>query len=699
MARIVKESAFIGNHEVSIETGRVAKQADGSVMIQSGDTVVIVTACTKPAALNQDFFPLTCEYVEKMYAAGRIPGSYGRREGRQGEHETLVSRLIDRPCRPLFPEGFNDEVQVIATVVSYDPDNEPDVVAITGASAALMLSDLPWEGPVAGVRIGRIDGKWIANPTNDERANSDTDIVMVASEKAIVMVEGETEGLTEAQFLDAMKFGSDAVKDILAVQRRMAEAVGKPKKAFKSPEFDPAIVELVARYNDDTKAAMNIPAKLERYAALDALQNRIIEENAEQYGERKGEIIAAFEDAKYHLMRRQIVDDRVRIDGRRLDQVRPITCEVGLLPRVHGSALFTRGETQGLVTVTIGTATDDQRIEELKGQYSKRFMLHYNFPPFCVGEVKGLRSPGRREIGHGMLAERALQSVMPTANPDYPYTLRIVSEILESNGSSSMATVCGGTLAAMDAGLEIKAPVAGVAMGLIKEGDKVAVLTDILGDEDHLGDMDFKVCGTADLITAIQMDIKITGISYEIMAQALKQAHDGRNHILGCMLSAIGETRDKKSKYAPRIETIKVDPSKIREIIGSGGKNIKNICAVSGAQVNIEDDGTVTIASDKGMCIDKALEMINAIVREAKPGEIYRGVVTKIMDFGAFIKIFEGTEGLCHISELTDGHVDNVTDVLKEGEEVIVKVLAVDPRSGKIKLSRRAAIGEQPNAK
>ncbi len=698
MARIIKESAYIGNHEVSIETGRVAKQCNGSVMIQSGDTVVIVTCCSKAAALNQDFFPLTCEYVEKMYAAGRIPGAYGRREGRQGEHETLVSRLIDRPCRPLFPDGFNDEVQVIATVVSYDPDNEPDVVAITGASAALMLSDLPWEGPVAGVRIGRIDGKWIANPTNDERAKSDTDIVMVASEKAIVMVEGETEGLTEAQFLDAMDFGSNAVKDILAVQNRMAQAVGKTKKAFKAPEFDPAIVEYVSRYDEETKVAMNTHAKLERYAALDALQNRIIENAPEELADRKGEILAVYEEAKYHLMRKQITEQRVRIDGRQLTQVRPITCEVGLLPRVHGSALFTRGETQGLVTVTIGTATDDQRIEELRGQYSKRFMLHYNFPPFSVGEVKGLRSPGRREIGHGMLAERALQSVMPTSNPDYPYTLRIVSEILESNGSSSMATVCGGTLAAMDAGLEIKAPVAGVAMGLIKEGDKIAVLTDILGDEDHLGDMDFKVCGTSELITAIQMDIKITGISRDIMAQALKQAHDGRNHILGCMLSAIGETRDKKSKYAPRIETIKVDPSKIREIIGSGGKNIKNICAVSGAQVNIEDDGTVSIASDKGMCIDKALEMINAIIREAKPGEIYRGVVTKIMDFGAFVKIFEGTEGLCHISELTDGHVDNVTDVLKEGEEVIVKVLAVDPRTGKIKLSRRAAIGEQPNA-
>ncbi len=698
MARIVKESALIGRHEVSIETGRIAKQAAGSVLLQCGETMIIVTACTKKCDREQDFFPLVCEYVEKSYAAGRIPGNFFRREGRQGEHETLVSRLIDRPVRPLFPEGFRDEVQVIATVVSYDPACEPDVLAITGASAALMLSDLPWEGPVAGVRIGRIDGKWIANPTNDEREKSDTDIVMVASEKAIVMVEGETKGLTEAEFLDAMDFGSNAVKDILAVQRRMAEAVGKPKRTFQAPEADPAIVEAVAQFTDKTFAAMTIPAKLERYAALDAVKAEIVEATAEAFPDRKGEIVSAYEDLKYHLMRNLITEKRVRIDGRKLDQVRPINCEVGILPRAHGSALFTRGETQGLVTVTIGTATDDQRIEDLAGMHSKRFMLHYNFPPFSVGEVKPLRSPGRREVGHGMLAERALCSVMPTVDPEYAYTLRIVSEILESNGSSSMATVCGGTLAAMDAGLEIKAPVAGVAMGLIKEGDKIAVLTDILGDEDHLGDMDFKVCGTADLITAIQMDIKISGISREVMAQALKQAHDGRKHILGCMMAAISETRETKSKYAPRIETIKVNPNKIREIIGSGGKTIRNICAVSGAQVNVEDDGTVSIAADNGMAINKALEMINDIIREAQPGEIYLGTVKKIMDFGAFVEIFPGTDGMVHISELTDGHVDNVTDVLKEGEQVLVKVLAIDPR-GKIKLSRRAAIGEQPTNK
>ena len=692
----IKESAMLGNHEVSIETGRMAKQASGAVLIQCEETMVLVTCCTKACDhSDQDFFPLTCEYVEKMYAAGKIPGSYFRREGRQGEHETLVSRLIDRPVRPLFPDGFRDEVQVIATVVSYDPNCEPDVIAITGASAALMLSNLPWDGPVAGVRIGRIDGKWIANPTNEEREKSDTDIVMVASEEAIVMVEGETEGLTEAEFLDAMDFGTNAVKDVLALQRKLAQVAGKPKKEFQAPNPDPEIAGAVAAYSDETMSAMTIHAKLERYAALDALQAKILSDLSERFEGRDKEIIAAYEDLKYHLMRDLITHQRVRIDGRKLNQVRPITCEVGVLPRAHGSALFTRGETQSLATVTIGTITDDQHIEALDGTHSKRFMLHYNFPPFSVGEVKALRSPGRREIGHGMLAERALTPVMPTIDPEYPYTLRIVSEILESNGSSSMATVCGGTLAAMDAGLEIKAPVAGVAMGLIKNGDDIAILTDILGDEDHLGDMDFKVCGTEDRITAIQMDIKISGITREIMAQALKQAHEGRKHILGCMLNAISESRSAKSKYAPRIETLKVKQDKIREIIGAGGKNIKNICAVSGAQVNIDDDGTVTVASDNGMAINKALEMINDIIREAKPGDVYLGTVKKIMDFGAFVEIFPGTDGMVHISELTEGHVDNVTDILKEGEQVLVKVLSIDPR-GKIKLSRRAAIGEQP---
>ncbi|MFA5623482.1 MAG: polyribonucleotide nucleotidyltransferase [Bradymonadales bacterium] len=695
MTRIVKDSVLLGSNEISIETGRVAKQAAGSVLVQCGDSVVLVTACSKPNERSQDFFPLVCDYVEKTYAAGRIPGSYFRREGRLGEHETLTSRLIDRPLRPLFPEGFNDEVQIIATVLSYDPNCEPDVLAITGASAALMLSHLPWDGPVAGVRIARIDGKWIANPNSKQREQSDTDIVMVASEEAIVMVEGETKGLSEKEFLDAMDFGMESVKGILQLQREFAKAVGKEKVPFVAPSINHEIIDAVNQYADRMRDCLTIKEKLSRYAASDALSSEIRGALAERFVDQSGDVAKAIDALKSRVMRNLIVQERRRIDGRKLNEVRPIHCEVGILPRVHGSALFTRGETQALVTMTMGTSGDDQRIEELGGMRSKRFLLHYNFPPFSVGEVKPLRSPGRREVGHGMLAERALQNVMPTLDPEYPYVLRVVSEILESNGSSSMASVCGATLAAMDAGIELKNPVAGIAMGLIKENDKFAVLSDILGDEDHLGDMDFKVCGTADQITAIQMDLKISGISREVMEQALAQAHDGRRHILGRMLTAIGESRSSQSRYAPRIVTIKVNPDKIRDIIGAGGKVIRNIVAVSGATVNVEDDGSVKIASDNEESINKALNMVNDITREAKPGEVYLGTVRKIMDFGAFVEIFPGCDGMVHISELTDGHVDNVTDVLKEGEEVLVKVLAIDPR-GKIKLSRRAAIGETP---
>lgn len=695
MARVIRESAMLGSHEITLETGRMARQAGGSVIVQSGESMVLVTVCAKVSDREMHFFPLVCDYIEKTYAAGKIPGSYFRREGRLGEHETLVSRLIDRPIRPLFPDGYRTEVQVIATVLSYDPDCEPDVLAITGASAALMNSNLPWAGPVAAVRIARIDGQFIANPTSAEREKSDTDIILVASEEAILMVEGETQGLTEDEFLQAMDFGTESVKNVLALQKTIAKAVGKEKMAYTVPQSDASVVEAVGHYADQCLAALLVTEKLKRYDALDAVKKDILSGLAAEYEGREGEISAAYEELKSGLVRTLITDKRVRIDGRKLDEVRPIHCDVGLLPRTHGSALFTRGETQALVTVTIGTSSDDQRIEELSGMRSKRFMLHYNFPPFSVGEVKPLRGVGRREVGHGILAERALSSVMPTAHDDYPYTLRIVSEILESNGSSSMATVCGGTLAAMDAGLEIESPVAGIAMGLIKEGENIAILSDILGDEDHLGDMDFKVCGTRDKITAIQMDVKIAGITREVMSQALEQARVGRHHILDRMMEAISETRSVKSKYAPRIETMKVQTNKIREIIGQGGKTIRNITSVSGATVNIDDDGTVQISSDNGLSIEKATDMINEILREAKPGEIYLGKVKKIMDFGAFVEIFAGCDGMVHISELEDGHVKNVTDILQEGEDVLVKVLAVDPR-GKIKLSRRAAFGEKP---
>ncbi|MDX9720426.1 MAG: polyribonucleotide nucleotidyltransferase [Myxococcota bacterium] len=694
MSRIIRESVMIGRRELTIETGRMAKQAGGSALVQCGESVVLVTVCGGGRREGIDFFPLSCDYVEKTYAAGRIPGSFFRREGRLGEKETLTSRLIDRPCRPLFPEGFKNEVQITATVLSFDQENDTDVLAISGASVALMLSPLPWHGPIAGVRIGRINGRWIANPSLSEREHSDTNIIMVVSEKAIVMVEGETEGLSEAEFLDAMDFGTAAVKELLALQRRLAAAVGKPKNPFESPKLDAQVLGRVRQqFGGRIRETIQIREKLARYAALDLLKKEVLATLLVDFPERGAEIGACYSEIKSETMRGMVTRERKRIDGRRLDEVRPITCEVGVLPRVHGSALFTRGETQALVTLTVGTAGSDQRIEELTGMRSKKFLLHYNFPPFSVGEVKPLRSPGRREIGHGMLAERALSSVMPTARADYPYVLRVVSEILESNGSSSMATVCGGTLAAMDAGLDIRAPVAGIAMGLIKEGDDVAVLSDILGDEDHLGDMDFKVCGTAEQITAIQMDVKIEGISRELMASALEQARRGRVHILERMAAAIAESRRDMSPYAPRIVAIKINPDKIRDVIGAGGKVIRGIVAKTGANVNVDDDGTVTVASDNQEALNEALAIVRGLVRVPVAGEVYLGTVRKILEFGAFVELFPGTDGLLHISELSEGHVDSVTDVVREGEEVLVKVLAVD-RMGKVRLSRKAALAD-----
>ncbi len=695
MARIIRESVLVGKRELTIETGRMAKQANGAVLIQCGDSIVLVTACGGDVRALP-FFPLVCDYVEKTYAAGRIPGSYFRREGRLGEKETLTSRLMDRPIRPLFPEGYRRDVQIIATVLSFDQENDTDVLAITGTSAALMLSDLPWAGPIAGVRIGRIDGQWIANPTFAEREASDTNIVMVASEHAIVMVEGETEGLTEQEFLDAMDFGNQAIAGLLELQWQLAKAVGKKKEIFQPPQRDAQILQRVRQDAEGrTLAALAIRPKLERYKALDAVGKTIREELAPVFPDRDDEIKACYSELKSALVREMVTQKRVRLDGRKLDEVRTITCEVGVLPRVHGSALFTRGETQALVTVTVGTHNNDQRIEELAGMRSKRFLLHYNFPPFSVGEVKPLRGVGRREVGHGILAERALSAVMPTRNADYPYVVRVVSEILESNGSSSMATVCGGTLAAMDAGLDFKDPVAGIAMGLIKEGDAVAVLSDILGDEDHLGDMDFKVCGTAEVITAIQMDVKIAGIDRQIMASALEQARKGRLHILERMAMVIAESRRDMSPFAPRIVTVKVSPDKIRDIIGAGGKTIRGIVAQTGASINVEDDGSVHVASDNESAVKKALDIIKGLTREPTVGEVYLGTVRKIVDFGAFVELFPGNDGLVHISELTEGHVDNVGDVLKEGEEVLVKVLNID-RQGKIRLSRKAALGEEP---
>jgi len=697
MGRIIRESVLVGDKELTIETGRMAKQANGAVLVQCGESVALVTACGGPEK-DLPFFPLTCDYVEKMYASGRIPGGFFKREGRLGEKETLTSRLIDRPIRPLFPDGYRREVQIIATILSHDTENATDVLAITGASTALMLSDLPFQGPIAGVRIGRIDGNFVANPTFSERAESDCNIILVATEDAIVMVEGEADEISEADFVKAMEFGREAVADSLALQRRLAEAVGKEKMEFESPKADEEIVGRVRDdFSDKLVAALTVEDKLERRDALDALKDEVVETLGEAFEEREDEIKDAFKKVKSDVMRRMVTRDKKRIDGRALDEVRDITCEVGVLPRTHGSALFTRGETQALVTLTLGTDRDEQRMEELTGTHFKKFLLHYNFPPFSVGECRFLRGPKRREIGHGILAHRALSPVLPTYDEEneFPYTIRMVSEVLESNGSSSMATVCGGSLAAMDAGIEIGKPVAGIAMGLVKEGDDIAILSDILGDEDHMGDMDFKVCGTPDGITAIQMDVKIAGISNQTLSDALEQARKGREFILEKMNETIQEPRSDMSSHAPRIVTIKINPSKIRDVIGAGGKTIRGIVAQTGANINVEDDGSVDIACDNEEGLNEAIEMIRTLTREAQAGEVYLGNITNILPFGAIVELFPGTDGLLHITEISEGHVDEVEDVLSQGEEVLVKVLSVD-RQGKIRLSRKAALGEKP---
>ena len=693
---IIRESALLGGKEITIETGRMAKQAGGAVLVQCGESVILVTA-TNGGPRNLPFFPLTCDYIEKSYASGRIPGGFLRREGRLGDHETLTSRLMDRPCRPLFPEGYRNDTQIICTVVSYDKTNSTDVLAITGASAALSISDIPWEGPVAGVRVGQIDGEFVANPTDEERESSTMDLVMACSKDAILMVEGQANEVSDDVMVEALAFGHASVQDILDLQIRLREAVGKAKLAYEPPTQDQEIVEAMgAKMAGRIEEAMLVLGKFEKRDAIGALKKELVAELAEKFEDREGELKEAFYTIQKKAMRRMIVSDKKRIDNRGPADIRQITTEVSVLPRTHGSSLFTRGETQGLVVCTLGVERDAQRIESLNGMETNDFMLHYNFPPFCVGETKGLRSPGRREIGHGTLARRALIPVVPRATTDdkWPYVIRLVSEVLESNGSSSMATVCGGTMALMDAGVPLKAPVAGIAMGLVKEGDDIVILSDILGEEDHSGDMDFKVCGTAKGITAFQLDTKIAGISQETMKAALNQARDGRIHILERMLSALSETRTEMSPYAPRIVKIKVKPSQIGAIIGSGGRTIRGITEQTGANIDISDDGTVTIASDDEAKANKAIEMVKSLTQEPEVGQSYMGTVRKVVDFGAFIEILPGTDGLCHISELTDGRVDKVEDVLSEGDEVLVKCIGID-RSGKIKLSRREALAEQ----
>ncbi len=679
---------------LSIEIGRVAKQADGAALVRYGETVVLVTAvAAKELKLDTDFFPLTVDYQEKTFAAGKIPGGFFKREGRPSEKEILTCRLIDRSIRPLFSDGLRCETQVIATVLSADRENDPDVVAMLGASAALHVSDIPFNGPLAGVRIGRIEGRWVINPTQSQLQESDTDIFLSGSRGAIVMVEGGARMVPEDEILEALFTGHEAIQPLLEIQEEIRREAGKAKRQVPLAELNGAVVRRVQDLAlAELKRAIEIPEKLERYRRIAEIKDEVVAKALAEFPEKQKDIKGAFEELKRNCFRGLIIHQERRIDGRGLKDIRPVTCEVEVLPRTHGSALFTRGETQALVVTTLGTASDEQRVDALLGEHYKKFMLHYNFPPFSVGEVKFLRGPGRREIGHGNLAERALLPVLP-AEESFPYTVRIVSEILESNGSTSMATVCGGSLALMDAGVPVSAPVAGIAMGLIKEGEHVRVLSDILGDEDHLGDMDFKVAGTPDGVTSLQMDIKISGVNRDIMRQALYQAREGRMHILGIMGSTMASHRANVSGHAPRIITIRVKPDKIREIIGPGGKVIRGIIEATGVKMDVEDDGTVMIASSDEAAAKKAIEMVQRIAAEAEIGKIYKGTVRKIVDFGAFVEILPGTDGLIHISQLAPERVRKVTDVLKEGDEVMVKVLEID-RQGKIRLSRKEALQE-----
>ena len=643
---------------LSIEVGKVAKQADGAALVRYGETVVLVTAvAAREFKADTDFFPLTVDYQERTFAAGKIPGGFFKREGRPSEKEILTCRLIDRSIRPLFSDGLRCETQVIATVLSADRENDPDVVAMLGASAALHVSDIPFNGPLAGVRIGRIDGQWVMNPTQSQLPESDMDIFLSGSRDAIVMVEGGAKMVPEDEILEALFSGHQAIQPLLQIQEEIRREIGKPKRQVPLAELNAAVVRGVEQLAlSKLQQAIEIPEKLERYKQIAEIKGEVIAQMLAEFPGKEKDLKGAFEELKRNCFRGMIIQRERRIDGRGLKDIRPITCEVEVLPRTHGSALFTRGETQALVVTTLGTASDEQKIDALIGEHYKKFMLHYNFPPFSVGEVKFLRGPSRREIGHGNLAERALLPVLP-AEESFPYTVRIVSEILESNGSTSMATVCGGSLSLMDAGVPVTAPVAGIAMGLIKEGEHVRVLSDILGDEDHLGDMDFKVAGTPDGVTSLQMDIKISGVDRDIMRQALHQAKEGRMHILGIMGATMGSNRESVSGHAPRIITLKVKPEKIREIIGPGGKVIRGIIEATGVKMDVEDDGTVTIASIDEAAARMAIEMVQRIAAEAEVGKIYKGTVRKIVDFGAFVEILPGTDGLIHISQLASERV------------------------------------------
>jgi polyribonucleotide nucleotidyltransferase len=686
----------IHGYPFSIETGKVAKQADGAVVVRYGDTMVLATVvATRSAREGQDFFPLTVEYRERAYAGGRIPGGYFKREGAPVKKETLTCRLIDRPIRPLFPDGFRNEVQVICLVISGDRDHDPDVLAMNGASAALCLSGIPFNGPVGAVRVGLVDGQLVANPSTAEQAGSPLELIVAGTEDAVLMVEAGGREVPEEKMLEAIAFGHEQCKRLARMQKELVAQAGKPRWAFDAGSGRDA--ELVGRVKSlvggKLAEALAIHEKHPRSEAV----SRVFDEVWAGLGldeAKKGGVRAAFEELEASEVRRMIVERGVRVDGRKGNEIRPITIEVAYLPRAHGSALFTRGETQALVSITLGTKNDEQKIEALEGESYRNFMLHYNFPSFSVGEVRRFGSPSRRDIGHGALAERAVEAVMPPKE-EFPYTVRIVSDILESNGSSSMASVCGASLALMDAGAPLKAHVAGIAMGLVKEGDRFGILTDIMGTEDHYGDMDFKVAGTEKGVTALQMDIKITGVSIDIMREALRQARDARLIVLGKMRETIEKPRTELSPYAPRFVTIKIRQEKIREIIGPGGKVVRGIQEATGTKIDIEDDGRVTVFSPDNASVQKAVAMIQDICREVELDRIYLGKVKKIVEFGAFVEVIPNTEGLLHISQIADSRIRSVQDVLSEGDEVLVKVIEVDG-NGKMRLSRKMALRDQP---
>lgn len=681
----------LGGKTLTFETGKMAKQAGGSIVVRSGDSMVLVAAtASKDPKEGIDFLPLTVDYTEKTYAAGKIPGGFFKREGRPTENAILTSRLIDRPIRPLFPEGYHFETQVIATVLSACPENNPDTLALCGASAALCISDIPFIKPIAGCRVGRVDGQLIINPSLKQVDEGDLELIVAASEDAVVMVEGGAKEVSEEDMLTAIQFAFDSLQPVIQIQKEMQSKVAKEKRVVEPVTVDAKIVSAVKAKEAAVKEALAIKVKQDRYAKLDeikaALKEELFSEEAAT-AEQAMMFSNEYSALKSRLMRNDTLDSKTRIDGRAYNEIRSISCEVGLLPRAHGSALFTRGETQALVVATLGTSDDEQRIDGLLSEESKSFMLNYNFPSFSVGEVRPNRGPGRREIGHGHLAERSLKVLVPESQ-DFPYTIRIVSEVLESNGSSSMASVCGGSLAMMDAGVPMKAPVAGIAMGLIKEGDKVAILSDILGDEDHLGDMDFKVTGTAKGITGLQMDIKIEGVTQAIMKDALSQAREGRIHILGKMAEALSTHRTQLSANAPKIITMRINPDKIKDVIGPGGKMIKSIVEETGVKIDIEDSGEVKIfAVDQG-AIDKAMQRVKDITAEAEVGQVYEGKVRRIVDFGAFVEILPKKDGLVHISQISNDHVKKVEDVLKEGDTVKVKVIKID-NTGRVSLTMK----------